>query len=349
MSAESLRIGIVGAGANTRLRHIPGLRAMPGVEIVGVCNRTPESTQDSVDDLGIRHGFASWQELVSSPEIDAVVIGTWPNMHCDITLAALDAGKHVLTEARMASDLAQARKMHEAAQSHPELVAQLVPSPFGLEVGPAITRLLNDGYIGDLREAIVIGADDMFWDYSQPLHWRQTSSVSGKNVLALGILHETLMRFAPPVTQVFAQSTIFEPQRPVLETESFEQVTVPDSVQILTQFEGGGRGVYHLSGTVLHGPGKQIHLYGSRGTVKFIFEDHDRLFLGHPGDDELKEFEVPRDEQGRWQVEEDFVKAIRGESPLGMNDFSIGVQYMEFTEAVHLSAERNQPVSLPLP
>lgn len=349
MSLEALKIGIVGAGANTRLRHIPGLRAMPAVEIVGVCNRTPESTRRAATELGIPKVFTDWRELTSSADIDAVVIGTWPNSHCEMTLSALAAGKHVLTEARMAADLAQAREMYAAAQTHPDLVAQLVPSPFGLEVGPAVQRLIKDGFIGELREAIVIGADDMFWDYSQPLHWRQVKASSGKNILALGILHETLMRFTPPVNRVFAQAALFEPTRPVLESETFEPATVPDSVQVLAQFEGGARGIYHMSGITLFGPGKQIHLYGSRGTIKFVFEGRDRLFLGHPGDKEMQEFEVPREDRGGWQVEADFVNAIRGESPLGMNDFSIGVQYMEFTEAVHQSAERNQPVSLPLP
>lgn len=348
MSLEALKIGIVGAGANTRQRHIPGLRAVRGVEIVGVCNRTPESSRRAAMELGIPLPFAGWQELVNSPEIDAIVIGTWPYVHCEIATAALHAGKHVLTEARMASNLAEARRMQQAADDHPDLVAQVVPSPFGLEVGPALQRLIGDRYLGTLREAVVIGADDMFWDYSQPLHWRQQASLSGKNVLALGILHETLMRFAPPVTQVFAQSKIFEPERPVIESESFEPVTVPDSVQILTQFEGGGRGIYHLSGVVLYGPGKQIHLYGSRGTAKLVFDDRERLLLGHPGDTSMHEVEVPEEERGGWQVEEDFVCAIRGERKVGLNPFSVGVEYMQFTEAVQLSAERNQPVTLPL-
>jgi predicted dehydrogenase len=300
------------------------------------------------EELGIPRTFANWQDLVQSADIDAVVIGTWPYLHCEVTLAAIEAGKHVLTEARMASDLAEARAMLQASEAHPELVAQIVPSPFGLEVGPVLHRLLHDGFIGTLREAVVIGADDSFYDYSLPLHWRQMSKFSGKNVLAMGILHETLMRFAPPVTRVFAQATTFEPERPVLESESYEPTTVPDSVQIVTQMDGGGRGMYHLSGVILHGPGKQIHLYGSRGTVRLVFDDRERLFLGHPGDSSLVETEVPGEDKGRWQVEEDFVKAIRREGEVGLNPFSVGVQYMEFTEAVHRSVELNQPVSLPL-
>src|SRR5262245_15931390 len=128
----ALRFGLVGAGANTRSRHIPGLRAIPDVEIVAVCNRRPESTAAAAREFGIARTFDRWEDLVADPAIDAVVIGTWPYLHCPITLAALDAGKHVLTEARMAMTAGEARTMLEAARKHPELVTQVVPSPFGL-------------------------------------------------------------------------------------------------------------------------------------------------------------------------------------------------------------------------
>ena len=109
--SDVIRIGIVGAGANTRLRHIPGFRAIDRVELRAVVNRSSESTSRAADDFGIPQTFDNWQQLVSSPEIDAVMIGTWPNMHCEITCAALEAGKHVLTEARMARNLDEARQM----------------------------------------------------------------------------------------------------------------------------------------------------------------------------------------------------------------------------------------------
>src|SRR2546430_6670602 len=102
MAEKTIRVGLIGAGANTRSRHIPGLRALPGVEIVTVCNRRPESTAAVARAFGIPRTCNSWEEVVRDPNVDAVVLGTWPYLHCPITLAALAVGKHVLTEARMA-------------------------------------------------------------------------------------------------------------------------------------------------------------------------------------------------------------------------------------------------------
>jgi predicted dehydrogenase len=369
-----IRIGIVGAGNNTRQRHIPGFRAMDGVELVAVVNSTPESTRRAAEEFGIPHTCGDWRELVARDDVDAVLIGTWPYLHCDVTCAALAAGKHVLCEARMARDAAEARRMLDASRQHPDLVAQIVPSPFGLPFHDFVLGLLADGFLGELRELVVIGATDLWMNPAQPLHWRQETRYSGLNVLALGILHEAAMRWTPPTTRVFAQSALFETTRPAPESPfaprkgadpgqrvpecekrpfaerkaTMAQADVPDSVQIVTQLAGGARGLYHLSGVALHGPGHQIHLYGSRGTIKLLVAPQETLLIGRAGDATLSEPDIPPDQRGGWRVEAEFIGAIRGEETVKFTDFATGVRYMEFTEAVHRSAAENRPVELPL-
>src|SRR5947209_457 len=132
MVTQRLRIGLIGAGANTRSRHIPGLVAQPGVEIVAVCNRRPESTAAVAREYSIGRTFEHWQDLVAAPEVDAVVVGTWPYLHCAVAVAAFAAGKHLLTEARLSMNAREAHEMLAASRAHPKLVAQVVPSPFGL-------------------------------------------------------------------------------------------------------------------------------------------------------------------------------------------------------------------------
>ncbi|MBI3861543.1 MAG: Gfo/Idh/MocA family oxidoreductase [Planctomycetia bacterium] len=349
MSEKTVRIGIIGAGANTRSRHIPGFRAISGVEILGVVNRSPESSARAARELSISKTYPNWRAVIDDPQVDAICIGTWPNMHCEITCAALNAGKHVLVEARMARNAAEAQQMHAASLANPGLVAQIVPSPFGLVQNPFIQSLHEHAFIGKLREVVVIGADSTYWDYTEYLHWRQDAKISGLNVLTLGILHETVSRWIPATTRVFAQTTCFEKQRPLANSQGLVDVTVPDSVQIVTEIDGGARGMYHFSGIALFGPGKQIHLYGSRGTIKYLMTpQEEQLFTGRPGDTELKRVEIPEAQRGGWKVEAEFIAAVRGQDKVHYTDFASGVRYMEFTEAVARSAALNLPVELPL-
>lgn len=341
MSTDTIRIGMVGAGANTRLRHVPGFRGIPGVELVGVVNRSRESSERAAAEFEIPRVFDSWQELVDDDEIDAVMIGTWPNMHCEVTCRALEAGKHVMTEARMARTAAEARQMLACSQEHPELITQIVPSPFAFFCTDYVRNLIDDGFLGQLRELVVIGADDGFHDVQAPLHWRQDRDISGLNVLAMGILHEAALRWAPDPTRVFAQMTTFAPDRPD------GVATIADSVQVMTEIQGGARGLYHLSGIGLFGPGFHLHLYGSHGTIR-VDLGAGTLMIGTVGDEALHQPNIPEEQQGGWRVEDEFIGAIRGTETIRLTDFATGVKYMEFTEAVAQSAESNQPVDLPI-
>src|ERR1044072_1716836 len=119
--ADPIRIGVVGAGANTKLHHIPKLKKIGGVEIKAVANRTRASSERVAQEFGIERVHDTWQEVVNDPGVDAVVIGTWPYMHWTVPLAALEAGKHVLTEARIGINAAQARQMLAASRAKPHL------------------------------------------------------------------------------------------------------------------------------------------------------------------------------------------------------------------------------------
>jgi predicted dehydrogenase len=203
-----VRVGFVGAGGNTRSRHIPGLQAIPGVELVSVSNRSRESSQRVADAFNIPKVYDDWHALIAADDIDAVVIGTWPYMHRELTCAALAAGKHVMCEARMAMNAAEAHAMLAASQAHPNLVAQIVPSPFTFRVDRTIQDLLADGYLGELYAMTVRGVSSAFADSGAPLHWRQRQDLSGYNILTMGIWYEASMRWVGPVARVFAQGRV---------------------------------------------------------------------------------------------------------------------------------------------
>lgn len=354
MSRQLLRIGLIGAGGNMRARHIPGFRAIPQVEIVAVCNRRPESTAAVAREFGVPRTYEHWEHLVADPDLDAVVIGTWPYLHCPITLAALEAGKHVLTEARMSLNAAEAHRMLAAVRKHPKLVTQIVPSPFGLQGHDVMRELIAGGFLGDLREVSVYNHNAALADPAAPLSWRQDAALSGLNMLTLGILQETLARWAPAPVRVMAQVHAFLPARIDPQSGVRRAVGTPDSVQVAATLEGGARAVYHFSGATPFGQGAGIILYGSDGVLHYdlnadVIRGASRSQGQAPGPaGQMQEIPIPESKARSWRVEADFVDAIRTGAPIALTDFPTGVAYMEFTEAVARSARLGEAVDLPL-
>ncbi len=99
---------------------------------MAVCNRRRETAARVAREFDIPKIHGTWEDLIADPDVDAVVIGAWPYLHCSVTLAALDAGKHVLTQARMAMNAREAQRMLDRANESPRLTAMVVPSPYGL-------------------------------------------------------------------------------------------------------------------------------------------------------------------------------------------------------------------------
>ncbi|HWG42793.1 MAG TPA: Gfo/Idh/MocA family oxidoreductase [Gemmataceae bacterium] len=354
MAHRSLRVGLIGAGANTRLRHIPALAALPDVEIVAVCNRRPASTVAVAREFNIAHTYERWEDLIADPDIDAVVLGTWPYLHHPITLAALAAGKHILTEARMSMNAAESHEMLEAAGRYPKLVCQIVPSPYGLKGDTVMRELLRTDFLGELREVHIFSRNGALADPAAPLSWRQDGALSGVNMLALGIVHETLLRWAPPPVRVLAQAHAFTSARIDPESGVRRPVGTPDSVQVLTVLENGARASYHLSGVTPFGQGAGIHLYGSDGVLYYDLttdriHGSSRMRGAAPTQvAALPEIPIPKEQARVWQVESDFVDSIRLGTPVQLTNFETGMAYMEFTEAVAQSARTGVAVELPL-
>ena len=346
MTTKALRIGVVGAGNNTRVRHIPGLKAVSGVEIVSVANRSRESSERVAREFGIPRVYDSWQELVRATDIDAICIGTWPNLHCEITLAALEAGKHVLCEARMAMNVAEARRMLEGARRHPNLVTQLVPSPPTLEVDGTIQNLLAEGYLGQLLAVDLRGMQGRFVDRAAPLHWRQDASLSGFNILNMGIWYEAMIRWTGPATRVMAATLVAVPERRDA-AGVVQKVTIPDHVDILATLTGGAIAHLRFSAVTALAPANEVWLFGSEGTLR-LDADARRLYGGRRGATALGEIVIPPDKRIGWRVEEEFVNAVRGVEKITRTSFEDGILYMEFTEAVARSASSGQAVSVPL-
>lgn len=337
---EKIRVGIIGAGANTKLMHIPGLQKIDGVEIVAVVNRSRESGQRVAREFNIPQVLDHWTDLVRSSDIDAVMIGTWPYLHRPATVAALSEGKHVLCEARMAANSTEAKSMYRTSLLHPELIAQIVPSPMTLGVDAAIQRLIREGYVGEIISLEIRGNTDTFVDLSRPFHWREERQYSGNNILSLGIWYEAVMRWVGTATNLTAIGKSFVPMRPGGVTPATD---IPDHLDVVAEMACGAQMHMQLSSVTGVGGSSEAFIFGTDGTLRFA---GGKLYGASRGEENFLEITIPPDEIGQWRVEEEFIGAIRGEEQVKLTDFATGVRYMEFVDGVSRSIKQGKKVSL---
>lgn len=342
--ADTIRIGLIGAGGNTRRKHIPFFRALDGVSLHGVVNRSRESSEAVAEAFGIPQVYDSWEELISDPDVDAVCIGTWPYMHCPMTISALEAGKHVLCEARMAMNAEEARRMLRASEKHPELVAQIVPSPMMLGPDAAVYQALREKRLGELVAVDALGRSRQFVDPDAPMSWRQDRELSGVNTMGLGILYEAVTRWVGPARTVSSVTRVTVPRRRDAEGR-IRDIQVPDHVEVIGELANGA--AYHLQSSKAtgHGPEGGVWIYGTEGTLKV---GNKQVLFVAKGEEELTDITTPEHSWIGWRVEEEFIGAIRGKEPIRFTTFADGVRYMEFTEAVALSHAHGKRVTLPL-
>ena len=347
MGRGLLRVGIIGAGRVARKRHLPGLLAEPSVTLVGVSNLRRESAIRVAREYHIPKVYDGWEAMVEDPAVDAVVVGTWPYMHCPITLGALDAGKHVLCQSRMAMNAREAQRMLERSLECPALTAMVAPSPLGLAGDVYLSKLIAEGYLGTLREVHARSVTDELADAQTPMSWKQMTRFVGFNMLHLGSLYEILLRWAPPATRVFARATKQIPVRPEPESGKRARVGTADSVQVVMAHHDGSAGTLRLSGVARHDLGSEVALYGSDGTLIYDL-CRDEIRGARVGEPDLRPLPIPPELRGEWDAEAEFVRAIQNKTPVRRLDFATAAATMHFTEAVARSSRHQEPVDLPL-
>lgn len=341
--ADPLRVAFIGAGANTTLRHLPGLLAIEGVTAIAVCNRSTQSSQRVADEFGISRIEDDPAAIFEADDIDAICIGTWPYRHRDYAVRALESGKHVLCEARMAMNASEAREMLAASQQREDLVAQLVPGPMDLLVWRTIKRLVKERVLGEIREVHVDVTNGSAIDRSLPLHWRNATEFSGHNVMMFGIFNEIINRWFGETESVIADGETFVKTRHDEASGRDFFIEIPDSLGVFAKMSNGARVNYRIS-TITHAaPPLAIAVYGSEGTLRWLGEDD--LTFASLGENPKSVIPDEGTAIG-WNVEKDFVDSIRENKPVELTNFDAGLHYMRVTDAVHLSLAEGRVVNL---
>ncbi len=116
-TAETVRIGVIGAGNFANAVLLPALKHLPSVQLAGICAGSGASARHVGDKFGFRYCATSEKEILDDPAVDAVVIATRHDSHARQVIAALEAGKHVFVEKPLAIREDELRAVAAAAQS----------------------------------------------------------------------------------------------------------------------------------------------------------------------------------------------------------------------------------------
>ncbi|MCH1625304.1 Gfo/Idh/MocA family protein [Ferdinandcohnia quinoae] len=114
---EKIRVGVIGCGSIAQHRHLPEYVANKNVELTAVCDRNLVRANEIAEKYGA-HAYTSYETLLNSGKVDAVSVCTPNYLHAPISIAALEAGLHVLCEKPMATSKEEAEAMIAAANAN---------------------------------------------------------------------------------------------------------------------------------------------------------------------------------------------------------------------------------------
>jgi len=151
-----LKVGIIGVGGIAKGAHIPGyLSVSDKVEIYALCDIIPERAEKRAKELGVEHVFTDFNDLVAMKEIDVVSVCTSNYAHAPATIAALEAGKHVICEKPMAKTAEEAEEMIKAYKKSGKLLTIGYQWRFDPEI-QALKRHIEAGDFGNIYYAKAI-------------------------------------------------------------------------------------------------------------------------------------------------------------------------------------------------
>lgn len=188
---RKLRWGVLSTSRFAQQKVIPAMRDCCYAEVVAIASRDSQRAQEVAERLSIPLVHDSYEGLLADPSID-VVYNPLPNhLHVPLSIAALEAGKHVLCEKPVALDLADATRLYEASRRCPRLK---VMEAFMYRFHPQwqrVRELVDEGRIGRL-----VTIHSFFSYYNDdPDNVRNRQDIGGGGLLDIGCYSISLSRF----------------------------------------------------------------------------------------------------------------------------------------------------------
>ncbi len=256
VSAKKLAWGLIGCGDIARRRVAPALRDLPECDFVTVSRERAELAESFAREFAARNWYAAWQDLLVDNDIDAVYVATPVHLHAPQTIAAAEAGKHVLCEKPMAIDTTECDRMIAACRANNVKLGVAYYRHFY----PVIERakeIIQLGAIGVPVLAQINAFESFNPEPEHPRYWLLRKNRSGGGPMFDFGCHrlEVLTNVLGPITQV----------RALLANVLFER-EVEDTAMALFQFERGAFGVLSVTHAAAE-PQDTLAVFGSGGSI----------------------------------------------------------------------------------
>lgn len=307
-----IQVGIIGCGKIGQVRHLPEYAAREDVRIAALYDVNLERAQALAVQYGAK-AYATCEELLADPAIDAVSVCSANTSHAQIAIAALEHGKHVLCEKPMATTLADCEAMAEAARrsgkrlmigQNQRLAGAHVKAKELLDagaIGSVITFETNFRHGGPETWSVDPGANTWFFDKKR----------AAMGVMAdLGVHKTDLIQhlIGQNITEVTARLTTLDKK-----FADGTPISVDDNAFCIYRMEGGVCGTMSVSWTDYGAEDNSTVIYGTQGVLRIYDHPEHTLVLEKKGG-EVEYFDVDQiqtnDNQTKSGVIDLFVDSI---------------------------------------
>ncbi|WP_156155803.1 Gfo/Idh/MocA family protein [Demequina phytophila] len=282
--------GFMGAAHSQGWRVAPRFFRIPPVEMAVMVGRDPDKNVRLAEKWGWAEASVDAAGVIARDDIDIVDIVTPGDTHCELAIAALEAGKHVLCEKPLANTVDEARRMAEAAERAAQRgVLAMVGFTYRRVPAAELARqMIAAGAVGTVRQVRAQYMQDWLADPDAPMTWRLDKTKAGSG--ALGDIGAHAIDLAQHLTgqrvaSVSGTVETFVSERPLMDagrglggTATADaprgHVTVDDYAAFMGRFDGGALGSFEASRFATGRKNAlRVEVYGDRGTVVFDLED----------------------------------------------------------------------------
>jgi predicted dehydrogenase len=281
---DLVRIGFIGTGFARKVQ-IPAFQSCDNAEITSIASASLDNARSTAEEFGVAHFTDDWRESIARDDVDLVCITTPPKFHHEMTMFAIERGKHILCEKPMAMNAEEAREMTEAA----EKAGVLALIDHELRFQPGRMRayeMLREGAVGKVRHVKCQFQAPHRGDPNIPWNWWSDIEQGGG---ALGaIVSHVIDSFHwfldSKISSLFCQLQSQIKKRPSPDG-SLRDVTSDDESLMILRF-GDGALVEDATGLVSVSMSEypkykhRVEFYGTEGAL--AVEARGELFLAKP-------------------------------------------------------------------